>query len=75
MRSRVHGSDNQEQITLLPTCIDMISKYTDISPEARIGNNVQIDSFTRIHEDVEIGDNCIIHSNVTISREPASAVA
>ncbi len=44
----------------------MISKYTDISPEARIGNNVQIDSFTRIHEDVEIGDNCIIHSNVTI---------
>ncbi len=44
----------------------MISKYTDISPEAHIGNNVQIDSFTRIHEDVEIGDNCIIHSNVTI---------
>ncbi len=44
----------------------MISKYTDISPDAHIGNNVQIDSFTRIHEDVEIGDNCIIHSNVTI---------
>ena len=44
----------------------MISKYIDISPEAHIGNNVQIDSFTRIHEDVEIGDNCIIHSNVTI---------
>ena len=44
----------------------MISKYIDISPEAHIGNNVQIDSFTRIHEDVEIGDNCISHSNVTI---------
>lgn len=41
-------------------------KYVDISPEAQIGNNVQIDSFTRIHDDVEIGDNCVIHSNVTI---------
>ena len=41
-------------------------KYIDVSPEAKIGNNVQIDSFTRIHDDVEIGDNCIIHSNVTI---------
>lgn len=48
-------------------------KYVDISPEARIGNNVQIDSFTRIHDDVEIGDNCVIHSNVTPSPEPASA--
>ncbi len=44
----------------------MQSKYIDVSPEAKIGNNVQIDSFTRIHEDVEIGDNCIIHSGVTI---------
>lgn len=44
----------------------MISKFTDISPDAKIGNNVKIDSFTKIHEDVEIGDNCVIHSNVTI---------
>ncbi len=41
-------------------------KYVDISPEAKIGNNVRIGNFTTIHEDVEIGDNCEIASNVTI---------
>lgn len=41
-------------------------KYVDISPEAKIGNNVNIGNFTTILEDVEIGDNCEIASNVTI---------
>lgn len=43
-----------------------ISRYTEISDDARIGNNVRIDGFTTIHDDVEIGDNCVIYSNVTI---------
>ena len=37
-----------------------------ISTKAKIGNNVKIDSFTTIHEDVEIGKNSWIGSNVTI---------
>lgn len=42
------------------------SKYIDVHPDARIGNNVKIGNFTTIHENVEIGDNTEIASNVTI---------
>jgi UDP-N-acetylglucosamine acyltransferase len=38
----------------------------DVHPKAKIGNNVQIGSFTVIEEDVVIGDNCRIGSNVHI---------
>lgn len=44
----------------------MISNLANISPKAKIGNNVSIDSFTTIYDDVVIGDNTIIHPNVTI---------
>jgi UDP-N-acetylglucosamine acyltransferase len=44
----------------------MIHKLTDIHPNAKIGENVKIDAFTVIHDDVEIGDGCWIGSNVTI---------
>ena len=37
-----------------------------ISPDAKIGNNVEIGPFTCIHENVEIGDNCKIMNGVTI---------
>ena len=37
-----------------------------INPNAKIGKNVKIDSFTTIHEDVEIGEGSWIGSNVTI---------
>lgn len=40
----------------------------DIHPEAKIGNNVSIGSFTSIDKDVEIGDGCWIGPNVTILR-------
>ena len=37
-----------------------------IHPKAKIGNNVHISPFTVIEEDVVIGDNCWIGSNVSI---------
>lgn len=33
---------------------------SNISPRAKIGNNVTIGDFVKIHDNVEIGDNCII---------------
>ncbi len=44
----------------------MIHNLTNIHPNAKIGNNVHIDAFTSIEEDVIIGDGCWISSNVTI---------
>lgn len=44
----------------------MNNHLVSIHPDAIIGKNVQIGSFTTIHGDVVIGDNTIIHSNVTI---------
>ncbi|MBS1652769.1 MAG: acyl-ACP--UDP-N-acetylglucosamine O-acyltransferase [Bacteroidetes bacterium] len=44
----------------------MISNLASISPKAQIGNNVTIEPFTVIYEDVVIGDNCHIGPNVTI---------
>lgn len=43
-----------------------MSNLYNVSPEAKIGNNVKIGDFTTIYEDVEIGDNCQIYGNVTI---------
>jgi len=40
--------------------------YTNIHPEAKIGKDVVIESFTTIHKDVEIGDGTWIGPNVTI---------
>lgn len=40
--------------------------FVSIHPDARIGNNVQIDPFVTIYGDVEIGDDTWIGSNVTI---------
>ena len=39
---------------------------TNISPKAKIGQNVKIEPFTTIYGDVEIGDNTWIGSNVVI---------
>lgn len=44
----------------------MISKFADISPNATLGKDVQVDSFSTIFEDVIIGDGTRIHPNVTI---------
>lgn len=38
----------------------------NVSPDAKIGNNVKIGDFTTIYDNVEIGDNCEIYGNVTI---------
>ncbi len=43
-----------------------MDKFTNISKKAKIGKNFKIDSFSTIHENVTIGDNCWIGSNVTI---------
>lgn len=37
-----------------------------VSPQAQIGNNLQLGNFSTICEDVVIGDNCEIGNNVTI---------
>lgn len=44
----------------------MISKLANIHPEAKIGKNVKIESFTTIYEDVVIGNGTIVGPNVTI---------
>lgn len=43
-----------------------IHPYTNISPKARIGENVHIEAFTTIEEDVVIGEGTWIGPNVTI---------
>ncbi len=44
----------------------MISKLANINTEAKIANNVTIQSFTTIFEDVVIGEGTVIGPNVTI---------
>jgi UDP-N-acetylglucosamine acyltransferase len=44
----------------------MISPLANVSPKARIGNNVTIEPFATVYHDVEIGDNCYIHPNAVI---------
>ncbi len=44
----------------------MISPLANVSPKAKIGNNVTIEPFATIYEDVEIGDNTYIHPNAVI---------
>jgi UDP-N-acetylglucosamine acyltransferase len=44
----------------------MISKLAQIDPNAKIGENVTIESFTTIYDDVVIGDGTHIGPNVTI---------
>jgi len=40
--------------------------YTNVHPDAKIGKDVEIESFSTIHKDVEIGDGTWIGPNVTI---------
>lgn len=44
----------------------MISSLAHISPEAILGNNVKVDPFAVIHEDVQIGDNTHVMSGAVI---------
>ncbi len=44
----------------------MISKFADVHPNAKIGNNVTVSSFSFIDKNVSIGDNTWIGPNVTI---------
>ena len=44
----------------------MISSQAIVSLKASLGENVQIDPFSSIHDDVIIGEGTHIHSNVTI---------
>lgn len=44
----------------------MISPLANVSPKAKIGNNVTIEAFATVYEDVEIGDNTRIHPNAVI---------
>ena len=43
-----------------------MNNFTVIHPDAKIGNNVTIGSFTTIEGDVEIGEGTWIGPNVTI---------
>ncbi|RUO36325.1 acyl-ACP--UDP-N-acetylglucosamine O-acyltransferase [Aliidiomarina sanyensis] len=44
----------------------MIHNTAIIDPKARIGSNVTVGPWTYIGPDVEIGDDCIIHSHVVV---------
>ena len=44
----------------------MSNSFSKISPKAKIGKGVKIESFVSISDDVEIGEGCWIGSNVTI---------
>ena len=44
----------------------MISNLANVSPKAKIGNNVKIDAFATVYEGVEIGDNTWIGPNAVI---------
>jgi UDP-N-acetylglucosamine acyltransferase len=44
----------------------MISSLASVSVDAKVGDNVRIDAFSTIYEDVEIGKGSYIHPNVTI---------
>ncbi len=44
----------------------MIHQLASVHPNAKIGNNVTIDAFVSVEEDVVIGDGTHIHSNATI---------
>jgi len=44
----------------------MISAQADVSPKAQLGENVTVESFSKIHDDVTIGAGTWIGSNVTI---------
>jgi len=42
------------------------TSYTNIHPDAKIGKNVVVESFSTIYEDVEIGEGTWVGPNVTI---------
>jgi UDP-N-acetylglucosamine acyltransferase len=44
----------------------MISNLANVSKKARIGNNVTIEPFATVYDDVEIGDDTYIHPNAVI---------
>lgn len=44
----------------------MISNFAHVDPNAQLGENVSVASFTTIYDNVIIGDNTKIHPNVTI---------
>ncbi len=44
----------------------MISSLAHISKDAQLGQGVRVEAFSTIYEDVIIGNNSIIHPNVTI---------
>ena len=44
----------------------MIHQYTNIHPNAKLGENVTVEPFTSIYDNVEIGDGTVIQSHVNI---------
>jgi UDP-N-acetylglucosamine acyltransferase len=39
-----------------------------VSPQARLGSNVEIGPLSVVEPDTQIGDNCVLHGHVTIKR-------
>ncbi len=46
----------------------MIHPMACVSPNAKLGENVRVDAFAVIEDDVVIGDNCHIHSHAKIAQ-------
>ncbi|MFT4176327.1 MAG: acyl-ACP--UDP-N-acetylglucosamine O-acyltransferase [Luteolibacter sp.] len=44
----------------------MIHSTAIVSPKARLGHNVRIGPYSIIGDDVEIGDDCVLHSHVVM---------
>lgn len=46
--------------------MNSISPLAFVHPEARLGDNIMVGAFVYIDRNVEIGDNCFIHSHTSI---------
>ena len=46
--------------------MNTISPLASVSPNAILGDNIEIGPFAFIDDDVEIGDGCKIHPHATV---------
>ena len=46
--------------------MSVIDSRAIVSPRARLGNDVRIDAFAVVGDDVVLGDACILHSHAVV---------
>lgn len=55
----------------MPETTGVVSAKADVSADAEIGENVQIDAFAVVKNGAKIGDNCIVRSGAVIGENAA----